>query len=1234
MVRFKMLVLCVLLSLPLVLGSFLSAQQKGGVIEKRYMIDEDGNKLVMRRIAGYPPEILPEPNKEIPVKSKTVNYLENTPGYTWCYGCTATATAMFAGYYDHFGADLCYTGPENGGVQPLTNTVWQTASQSDTDMCPVAASKSGVDGRVTAGHGDDYWTGYMDEDTDPYYGAWTEHDHTVGQPCTADFMGTNQWYNWGNSDGSTSIWSYNAPYGGRLIDMADDYSTTPPSRDGTHGMRLFFESLGYRVEINYNQNINGWVDPDDTAAGPVTGGYRYADFMAAIDAGRPVLLGLDGHSMLGYGYDNSTDSLIYVRDTWDTTTAPGAHTMTWGGTYSGMYHYSVSEIILGSEVYFSAPQNVFALNNNRVVTVTWDDPSLGTKNVEYQVFRDETQIGTATTESYVDNTASDGVHAYSVKAVYTDEDPDYVSFMSDEALVFVSVSVTEFHDDFESGDSQWLLYDGWGLDTQYKYAGTYSLSDSPGGNYADDLEDLTAGGSVGEIAPGLNFTTAADATCDFYLRYAIEESFDYLHFQSCKDGISWVTLKTWSSETLGLTWYQEVISLGLFAGESNVRFRFLLQTDQGYNTAGSNIDNFNITPSSVDSTPPFVYYTKEKDYYDNNPDGFEITTDITDFSGISYANVLYSVDGGNEITLNPTSVTDDEYYFVIPEQTPGAYVEFRFDCEDTSSGSNQSYTGPFFYQAGKHQVYDNGVVSYIVSLSSTPADTEDDYVEAVAVKFNSFHDDVVGVVVRGYTDQSQAANANMLIQIYADDDGIPTGTGLLPSPVAIANPATVSETQKWAYVDLSSYTQLQDLAGNYHVAISSDTNNSGYTITNYTEAQEDMVYQYRMTSWKYVPSGESVASWEFQPTLNQHTRIVTTNYGYTPGLIDPSPGAIAESVAPDGTSSRTLTVSNIGDYSLDYVASIDYTGTAGSANVHTNDFESALNWTSSGSRPWVRANLYDSGSLDGSYFAYTTSPTTGTSTANNYLTSGIMDLSSYESATVTFDQKKSTSSGACSLEASNDGTTWYSIYSNSAALGAWSNPNTQSVTVPATYLTSTVRFRFHAALARNNGYWAVDNISVDGALPYTWMTLDNGTTTSGTVAPAGSDPITVGFDATGLALGTYQAKINLDSDYSNEDVLVEMTVESTGNDPEVATNVTTSIVGGNLYIDWDDALYADTYDVYSSADPYGTYALLTNVAVSEYTYTGTETKMFFYIVSKNSNKESSRTITIKKTAKK
>ena len=100
-------------------------------------------------------------------------------------------------------------------------------------------------------------------------------------------------------------------------------------------MRLFAESRGYQVVANFFQLIYGYDGN--------TKGFTFTDFKNEIDAGRPVMIQLEGHSMLGFGYDD-TGQTIYVHNSWDYQ----SHTMTWGGSYSGMAQYGVTVLRLGS----------------------------------------------------------------------------------------------------------------------------------------------------------------------------------------------------------------------------------------------------------------------------------------------------------------------------------------------------------------------------------------------------------------------------------------------------------------------------------------------------------------------------------------------------------------------------------------------------------------------------------------------------------------------------------------------------------------------------------------------------------------------------------------------------------------------------------------------------------------------------------------------------------------------
>jgi hypothetical protein len=84
---------------------------------------------------------------------------------------------------------------------------------------------------------------------------------------------------------------------------------------------------------------------------------------------------------------------------------------------------------------------------------------------------------------------------------------------------------------------------------------------------------------------------------------------------------------------------------------------------------------------------------------------------------------------------------------------------------------------------------------------------------------------------------------------------------------------------------------------------------------------------------------------------------------------------------------------------------------------------------------------------------------------------------------------------------------------------------------------------------------------------------------------------------------------------SNEIVL---NVEATGGTLDAPANVVTALVGSDIRVSWDASTGATSYDVYTSADPYGTFTFEGNTANTYYDYTpGTTAKMFFYIKAKN-----------------
>lgn len=246
--------------------------------------------------------------------------LSGVPTSSWTYGCSATSAGMIFGYYDQLAQG--YTNMWAGGVAPLTDL----GNQANLI--------------ATSAHVTDYWSSYGATGPDPWEGHWAEHAWST---CTADYMGTNQW-KWDfdldgnkdfNFDGSTALFTYNDAT--ILYDYIPNAACGLPQTALAHGMRLFVESRGYNVAFD-GTHYELYTQRTDNKA---VGGFTFAQYMAEINAGRPVMVQVTGHSMVGVGYDVAGQT-VYLHDTWGDYVA----SMTWGGAYSGMDMEAITVIHL------------------------------------------------------------------------------------------------------------------------------------------------------------------------------------------------------------------------------------------------------------------------------------------------------------------------------------------------------------------------------------------------------------------------------------------------------------------------------------------------------------------------------------------------------------------------------------------------------------------------------------------------------------------------------------------------------------------------------------------------------------------------------------------------------------------------------------------------------------------------------------------------------------------------
>ena len=360
----------------------------------------DGKDIDAIIVPGIPPAIKGEAvNVPEPQIDNAVRTLLSIPAFDWSFGCAATSAAMIAGYYDNNGYPEMYTGPTDDGVMPMDNSSWGSwvdGSGATRKQCPLSATRNGLDGRSGLGHVDDFWVQYGNDGDDPYVGNWTRHEDG---DCTGDFMGTNQ-SALGNSDGSTMFYYY--PDGSPLYDFdAENNPQTEGTRDGCWGFANFLESRGgYQVVSNYNQYIYGHKGN--------TKGFTFEQYKQEIDANRPVLIHVTGHAMVGFGYDDSTQT-VYLHDTWDYN----SHSMVWGGSYEGMDHLAVSVFDIG-DIAGPAPGNALDFDGTNDY-VTCGDFMPATYTKEAWVKRG---AGDAI-NNIVSGGESDGRHAFLAPYIYS-----------------------------------------------------------------------------------------------------------------------------------------------------------------------------------------------------------------------------------------------------------------------------------------------------------------------------------------------------------------------------------------------------------------------------------------------------------------------------------------------------------------------------------------------------------------------------------------------------------------------------------------------------------------------------------------------------------------------------------------------------------------------------------------------------------------------------------------------
>ncbi|MBC8045448.1 MAG: PKD domain-containing protein [Fimbriimonadaceae bacterium] len=367
-----------------------------------------------------------------------------------------------------------------------------------------------------------------------------------------------------------------------------------------------------------------------------------------------------------------------------------------------------------------------------------------------------------------------------------------------------------FEDDFESGSGNWASYEDWDVTDEYAFSGSYSLTESPDDDtYEATIEQITT------MIPTVDLTLTLDADVKFKAMLDLEEGFDFTYLEVSIDaGSTWTTVATFNGEDM-FEWTEYIIPLGGFVGHPEVKLRFRFDPDDFVEYDGMYIDDIVITKYNIDNSPPLILHDalilNEGTLEENN-----LNADIIDISGIASAELFYSVDGSAYTSVDGINTAFDNYLFTVPEQEPGAFVDYYITATDDYGSPNTAVSDTFTYISGNYVSYDDATVDFVYDVGELT------FREEVAVKFTfEGETDLVAAVIRNYTDPGKL-NDSITIHVWEDDGGYP-GDDLI-TPFTLYPEATFSAPYIGTKIDLRPYADvLSGIEGDVFIGYSCDS---------------------------------------------------------------------------------------------------------------------------------------------------------------------------------------------------------------------------------------------------------------------------------------------------------------------------------------------------------------------------------------------------------------------------
>lgn len=234
--------------------------------------------------------------------------------------------------------------------------------------------------------------------------------------------------------------------------------------------------------------------------------------------------------------------------------------------------------------YLAPPANLMAIPGDEVIELMWDD----LEDIDnYNVYKNgETTPVASPTEPYFldEDVVNFNTYEYYVTVIYTETGEESSPSNMVTVIPLPPMSMP-FYDDFETGAMYWNFESPWGLSQSQFHSPSKSMTESPTGDYLNNLE-------VSTVLYSFSLENTETASLSFWTRYELESGYDYTWLEITTNGNTWTELDEYNG--MQTNWTLKEYSLDAYLGEPYVVLRFRFYSDTYVTEDGMYIDDLEL----------------------------------------------------------------------------------------------------------------------------------------------------------------------------------------------------------------------------------------------------------------------------------------------------------------------------------------------------------------------------------------------------------------------------------------------------------------------------------------------------------------------------------------------------------------------------------------------------------------------------------------------------------------